>query len=346
MGGSGRRRAATAVRCPRRHRQRRCGGLRRRLWPLSSAMTLSGWIKPSVTQSGWRTIVQRQTDSYFLNASHDAGSLRGPAGRWDQLVRRRSNGEPVGGWTHVALTYDGTMLRLYVNGARSPRRTRLGSAHRVLESAVDRWQQPLRRVLRRVDRRRAHLQPCVDAGRDPDGPRDSLGLLAERRHDAADGADQPRRERGSPTQVNLTWTAATDNVAVTGYRVERCQGAGCSTFTQVGTPTTNSFTDTGLTRARRYRTACVPSTPRATSVAFELDRERDDTGGDRHDAADGADNLAANAVERHPGQPLLDGRNRQRRRDRIPGRALPGRRLLELRAGRDTNPGRRSTTRG
>ena len=40
----------------------------------------------------------------------------------------------------------------------------------------------------------------------------------------------------SATQIGLTWTAATDNVGVTGYRVERCQGAGCSTFAQVGIP--------------------------------------------------------------------------------------------------------------
>src|SRR6185369_16297010 len=32
--------------------------------------------------------------------------------------------------------------------------------------------------------------------------------------------------------VSLTWTAATDNVGVTGYRVERCQGVGCTTFVQ------------------------------------------------------------------------------------------------------------------
>src|SRR6185503_8994338 len=33
------------------------------------------------------------------------------------------------------------------------------------------------------------------------------------------------------TQVNLAWGAATDNVGVTGYRVERCAGSGCSDTT-------------------------------------------------------------------------------------------------------------------
>src|SRR6185312_10933307 len=38
-----------------------------------------------------------------------------------------------------------------------------------------------------------------------------------------------------PTQVSLSWTGSTDNVGVTNYLVERCQGAGCGNFAQVGT---------------------------------------------------------------------------------------------------------------
>ena len=56
----------------------------------------------------------------------------------------------------------------------------------------------------------------------------------------------------SPTQINLSWAAATDNVGVTGYRVERCQGAGCSTFVQIATPAGTTFGDTGLIAATNY----------------------------------------------------------------------------------------------
>ena len=35
---------------------------------LTQAMTLSGWVEPTKRQSGWRTIVQRQVDAYFLTA--------------------------------------------------------------------------------------------------------------------------------------------------------------------------------------------------------------------------------------------------------------------------------------
>jgi hypothetical protein len=56
----------------------------------------------------------------------------------------------------------------------------------------------------------------------------------------------------SASQINLAWTASTDNVGVTGYRVERCSGAGCTTFAQIGTPTSTTFSETLLTANTSY----------------------------------------------------------------------------------------------
>jgi hypothetical protein len=49
---------------------------------LTKAMTLSGWIRPTAPQAGWRTIVQRQTDAYILTASSD---LQNRVGTIDDL---------------------------------------------------------------------------------------------------------------------------------------------------------------------------------------------------------------------------------------------------------------------
>jgi chitodextrinase len=57
----------------------------------------------------------------------------------------------------------------------------------------------------------------------------------------------------SSTQINLTWTASTDDVGVTGYVLQRCQGAGCGTWVTIATPTGTSFSDTGLTPSTTYR---------------------------------------------------------------------------------------------
>jgi chitodextrinase len=60
---------------------------------------------------------------------------------------------------------------------------------------------------------------------------------------------------GTPTssQIALSWTASTDNVGVTGYLVERCQGSSCSNFSQIATPAGTSFTDTGLSASTTYK---------------------------------------------------------------------------------------------
>ena len=58
----------------------------------------------------------------------------------------------------------------------------------------------------------------------------------------------------SATQINLSWTASTDNVGVTGYKVDQCQGANCSNFVQVGTTSgsTTTYSATGLTASTAY----------------------------------------------------------------------------------------------
>ena len=53
--------------------------------------------------------------------------------------------------------------------------------------------------------------------------------------------------------INLSWTASTDTVGVTGYRVERCQGASCTNFAQIATPTATTYSSTGLTAGTSYR---------------------------------------------------------------------------------------------
>src|SRR6185503_18877367 len=56
----------------------------------------------------------------------------------------------------------------------------------------------------------------------------------------------------SGTQIDLSWGAATDDVGVTGYRVERCSGVGCASFAQIATPTGTSYSDSGLSVGLSY----------------------------------------------------------------------------------------------
>jgi hypothetical protein len=50
---------------------------------LGSELTVSAWIRPTASQTGWRTIIQRERDAFFL----DAGSgIQGIGGRADDVL--------------------------------------------------------------------------------------------------------------------------------------------------------------------------------------------------------------------------------------------------------------------
>lgn len=59
----------------------------------------------------------------------------------------------------------------------------------------------------------------------------------------------------SATQIDLSWTASTDNVGIAGYEIRRCSGASCtpSTVVQSTTGTGTTWSDTGLTASTLYR---------------------------------------------------------------------------------------------
>jgi hypothetical protein len=54
------------------------------------------------------------------------------------------------------------------------------------------------------------------------------------------------------SQLNLSWSASTDNMGVSGYQLERCQGAACSAFAQITTANSTSYANSGLSPATSY----------------------------------------------------------------------------------------------
>ena len=56
----------------------------------------------------------------------------------------------------------------------------------------------------------------------------------------------------SGTEIDLSWAASTDNIGVTGYRIQRCQGASCTTFAQISTSTSTTYTDTSVAVSTSY----------------------------------------------------------------------------------------------
>src|SRR2546427_1258000 len=56
----------------------------------------------------------------------------------------------------------------------------------------------------------------------------------------------------SAYSIALGWAAATDDVGVTGYRLERCTGAECTTFTSVAAAPGTNYSDAGLAPSTSY----------------------------------------------------------------------------------------------
>jgi hypothetical protein len=85
---------------------------------LTSSMTLEAWVNPTIGQSGRRVILQKEYDAYFLLAGSKGRMLTPHGGGtfgWSTEGVNASTAIPADEWTHLAVTYDGTVLKLYVN---------------------------------------------------------------------------------------------------------------------------------------------------------------------------------------------------------------------------------------
>ena len=149
----------------------------------------------------------------------------------------------------------------------------------------------------------------------------------------------------STSQINLSWTASTDNVGVTGYRVERCQGQNCTNFAQIGTPTGTTFGDSGLAANTYYRYR-VRAADAAGNLSAYSSIVRVRTLAPDTTAPSVPTNVVASAIEPESGGRVVVGVDGQRGGDGVSGGAVSGGGLHELRAGGDADGHELSAIRG
>src|SRR2546425_523010 len=221
---------------------------------LTTGMTLEAWVYPTVAPTGWRAVIDKNVDRYYLVASSDEGKRRVIGGTW--AAGNQNTVGPsvlaVNTWTHLAATFDGATVRLYVNGAQvasQAQTTPLTTSTGTLQIGGDAYTGE--NFAGRIDEVRIYNRALTLAEIQADMTT-PVGGTPPPDTQAPTAPGTLTATAASGTQINLSWGAATDNVGVTGYRVERCQGAGCVNFLENAAPTGTTYSDPGLTANTSY----------------------------------------------------------------------------------------------
>ena len=222
---------------------------------LTNAMTIEAWVNPSsLTTSGWNTVVLKERPGYYAYALYgNTGTNRPSANAFVGSTDADTRGTaqiPSNAWTHLAATYDGTTLALYVNGTQVSQTAVGGSivtstgALKIGGNAI--WGEFFSGLIDEVriyNRTLSSAQIQGDMTRaitNPDTapPSAPTGLTAT----------------GSSSSAQLNWIASTDDVGVTRYDLYRSTTSGFtpSAANRIAQPSGTSYTDSSLAAGTYY----------------------------------------------------------------------------------------------
>jgi concanavalin A-like lectin/glucanase superfamily protein len=97
---------------------------------LTNRLTLEAWVYPTSAMSGWDTILMKEQTGQFVYTLYANGTNNRPYGDIYIGTEQEVSGTsvlPLNTWSHIALTYDGSTLTLYVNGQVVGSKTQTGS---------------------------------------------------------------------------------------------------------------------------------------------------------------------------------------------------------------------------
>lgn len=229
---------------------------------LTGSMTLSAWVNAAANPADDGQIIAKSNNAagWQLKTSPDTGAntfgVTISASSSSHVQRYSSTARALNTWYHVAGVYNASArtLDIYVNGvlnngvlsgtvpasqfnstvnANIGRRTGGFYFNGILDEM-----RIYNRALTQAEIQADMNTPIGVSGPDTQPPTTPSNLTAA----AISG-----------NQINLSWTASTDNIGVTGYLLEGCQGASCTAFAQIASPTTTTYNNTALTAGETYR---------------------------------------------------------------------------------------------
>ncbi|HEX6154024.1 MAG TPA: LamG-like jellyroll fold domain-containing protein [Solirubrobacterales bacterium] len=242
---------------------------------LSAGMTLEAWVRPT-TNTGWRTAIlkERGTDNlaYALFASNGARP------RTENFTGVENDATsptalPLNAWSHLASTYDGTTLRLFVNGTQVATEATGGAMPstanplRIGGNAV--WGEYFSGL---IDEVRVYNRPLSGAEIGAD-MNTAIGSGAPPVPDTTPpSAPGNLKATGALGKVTLSWDPSTDNVGVTGYEVYRSTSPAFtpSSANRIATPASPGYVDTVAPGTYHYRVKAIDAAANLSASSAEI----------------------------------------------------------------------------
>jgi hypothetical protein len=211
---------------------------------LTTGMTLEAWVNPVFNGSdaggNYADVIYKGGDNYYLEGSSPINYAPAGGGTFGAtgIANYGPSGLPDSHWSHVAVTYNGSVLLLFVNGVQVSSLAQTGN---IVTSAS-----------------------ALQIGGDSTFVQYFLGTIDEVRvYNLALSAAQIQADMNLPvgntptapsnlaattvssSQINLSWTPATAVLGIGAYLVER-QGINDLNFVQIGWSTGTNYVDTSL----------------------------------------------------------------------------------------------------
>jgi glucose/arabinose dehydrogenase/PKD repeat protein len=224
---------------------------------LTTGMTLMAWVNPAALTGRWRTVLFKEggpgSMDYSLYAADDAVKPVGQVYIGGEQNALGAAALPLNAWSHLAVTYDGAVLRLYVNGASAGTKSIAGQitpttgALRIGGNNIwAEWFQGAIDEIRIYNRAltQAEIQTDMNTPVGPAAPPDTTA------------PSSPTGLAATPAigRATLTWNGSTDNVGVNHYNVHRSTSPNFSptAANRIAQPTTTTYADAGLAAGTYY----------------------------------------------------------------------------------------------
>ena len=234
---------------------------------VTTTMTVEAWVFPTATTNAWRTTLAKEQSSglsYAMMANSSSGRPFGVIDTGGEQLAQGPAGLPVNAWSHLTATYDGSALRLYVNGTLVTTTPAIGSiiaSGSPLRfggnSGLGEWFQGRLDDIRIYNRTlsASEIQTDMNTPAGQPAPTDTTPPSAPGNLTAT----------GQLGGVRLNWSASTDNVGVTEYRVHRSTTTGftpsAANLVASVAGSTTTYTDRGWRRAPTTTSSWPPMRP-------------------------------------------------------------------------------------